>query len=124
MHPYFILNNLLIIQSLNTVLEVIHTAHQRETKCILLANILAIENQEYQRYSKICIICKSAHSKLKLQQPDHPEHPRESIGTDIFEQNGYKYRLVIAYHTRSKQLQNTSADTVYKKFTQITTEYG
>lgn len=49
------------------------------------------------------------------------------IGIDIYEQDGYKYLLVVDYYSRFpiiKALPDTSADTVCKQYTQILTEYG
>lgn len=114
-------------------LEVLHIGHQGETKCILLARESIFWpgiNQSIRDMVKACTICSKyqpAQPKLQLMQPDLPTFSWATISMDICEQDGYKYLLVVDYYSRFpiiKALQDTSADTVCKQFTQILTEYG
>ena len=116
-----------------SVLETLHTGHQGETKCILLARESTFWpgiNQSIRNMVKACTICSKyqpAQPKLQLMQPDLPTHPWATIGTDIYEQDGCKYLLVVDYYSRFpivKTLPDTSATTVCEQFTQIITEYG
>ena len=115
------------------VLKAIHTGHQGETKCILLAREAVfwpgITNQIKQMV-KDCTTCQKfqpAQPKMPILQPDLPTHPWEKLGTDIFEFKGYKYLIIVDYYSRFpviRLLQDTSAETVCNNFKSILAEHG
>ena len=115
------------------VLKAIHLGHQGETKCILLAREAVfwpgITNQ-IKEMVKVCATCQkfqSAQPKMPIVQPDHPSHPWEQLGTDIFEFKGYKYLIVVDYYSRFpviRLLHDTTAETVCTHFKSILAEHG
>ncbi len=115
------------------VLEAIHTGHQGETKCLLLARESVfwpgITNDIREMIQK-CDACsrhQAAPSKLPILQPDLPTKPWEKIGTDIFEYEGKKYLMAVDYYSRYfivRLLPDIRAQTVCSQFTNIFTEFG
>ena len=115
------------------VLEALHTGHQGETKCILLASQSVYWpgiNKEIISMVKDCYQCNKfqpAQPKLPIMQPDLPTRPWEKLGTDIFEFNGLKYLMIVDYFSRFpviRHLKDMTAETVSKKFSKVFAEYG
>ncbi len=115
------------------ILTAIHTGHQGETKCILLARESVfwpgITNQ-IREMVKDCQTCQKfqpAQPKMPILQPDLPTHPWEQLGTDIFEFQGHKYLIIVDYYSRFpiiRLLQDTTAETVCNNFKSILAEHG
>ena len=117
----------------NDVKHAIHTGHQGETKCLLLAREYVFWpgiSKEITQMVKDCGLCNkylSAQAKLPILQPDLPTRPWEKLGTDIFEFQGSKYLMVVDYFSRFpivRPLNNISADSVCAQLTNILAEYG
>ena len=115
------------------VLEALHTGHQGETKCLLLARESmfwpGITN-DIKQLVKDCDICNKyqvEQPKLPVMQPDLPTRPWEKLGTDIFEFEGNKYLMIVDYYSRFpviRLLGDITADTICNHFTSVLAEYG
>ena len=115
------------------VLEVTHTGHQGETKCLLLARQSVFWpgiSNDIRQMVKDCEICnrhQQAQPKLPAMQPDLPTRPWEKLGSDIFQFNGANYLIIVDYYSRFpviRALSNTSASTISSHFTSVFAEYG
>ena len=115
------------------VLEALHTGHQGETKCLLLARESVFWpgiTNDIKQLVKDCDICNKyqvEQPKLPLMQPDLPTRPWEKLGTDIFEFKGLKYLMIVDYYSRFpviRLLSDMSADTICNHFTSVLAEYG
>ena len=86
------------------VLELMHSGHQGETKCLLLASQsvywldisggireMVKECEPWNKYQQ-------AQQKLTAIQPELPTRQWEKLGIDIFEFNGSKYLMVVDYY--------------------------
>ena len=88
------------------VLEALHTGHQGETKCMLLAREAVFwpgitkDIRELVQRCDICSRHQAAPAKLPILQPDLPTKPWEKIGTDIFMYEGKRYLIVVDYYSR------------------------
>lgn len=127
-------DRIIIPQSLRQeVLKAIHTGHQGETKCLLLAREsvfwpgITKDIKEMVQQCNVCSKHQAAPSKLPIMQPDLPTKPWEKLGTDIFEYDGQKYLMIVDYYSRYpivRQLPNIKAETICSQFTNIFTEFG
>lgn len=127
-------NRLIIPKSLRQqVLEAIHSGHQGETKCILLAREsifwpgITNDIKNIVKNCDHCIKHQSAQPKLPIMQPELPTRPWEKLGSDIFEFKGRKYLMIIDYYSRFpviRLLSDISAATVCNNFTSVFAEYG
>ena len=115
------------------VLESIHTCHQGETKCQLLARESVFWpgiTNDIKHLVKDCDICnkyQAEQSKLPAMQPDLPTRPWEKLGTDIFQFKENKYLMIVDYYSRFpviRLLGDITADIIYNHFTTILAEYG
>ena len=115
------------------VLEAIHTAHQGETKCILLAKEsvfwpgITNDIRDMIHRCSECSKYQPAPAKLPIMQPDLPTRPWEKLGTDIFEYNKIKYLIIVDYYSRYmviRRLPDIKAETICNKFTNVLTEFG
>ena len=99
MWPFILKGDKIVIpEQLRTqVLQAIHTGHQGETKCILLARDSVFWpgiSTDIRRMVKNCGIYgkhQPAQAKLPIMQPDLPTRQWEKLGTDIFELKGLKW---------------------------------
>ena len=79
---------------------------------------------------KNCDLCNKyqpAQPKLPIMQPDFPTRPWEKLGTNIFEQNGKKYLMVVDYYSRLPVIRlptDMTGHTVCNHFTSILAEYS
>ena len=115
------------------VLEVLHTGHQGETKCLLLARESvfwpSITN-DIKQLVKDCDVYnkyQAGQPKLPVMQPGLPTRPRKKLGTDIFEFKGNKYLMIVDYYSRFpviRLLGKIIADTICNHFTSVLAEYG
>jgi len=127
-------DKLLIPDSLRKqVLNNIHTGHQGETKCLLLARQSVYwpgMNTDIRQVVKSCEVCNRHHAaqpKLPLLQPDLPSRPWEKIGADLFHFKGTVYLMIVDYYSRFpviRRLNNMQASTVSAQFTSVLSEYG
>ena len=127
-------DRIVIPQSLKKeVLEAIHTGHQGETKCLLLAREsvfwpgITNDVRDMVQKCEVCSRHQPAPSKLPIMQPDMPTGPWEKIGTDIFEYDNEKHLMIVDYFSRYfvvKKLPDMRAQTVCSKFTEVLTEFG
>ena len=115
------------------VLEAIHTGHQGETKCMLLARESVFWpgiSTDIRKLVNDCELCQKhqkAQAKLPIMQPDLPTRPWEKLGTDIFEFNGRNYLMIVDYYSRfpvTRLLHDITADTVCEQFSSVIAEYG
>lgn len=115
------------------VLDLTHSGHQGETKCLLLARQSVFWpgiSRDIRELVKACEPCnkyQQAQKKLPVIQPELPTRPGEKLGTDIFEFNGSKYLMIVDYYSRFpivRPLSNMSASTISHHFTSVLTEYG
>ena len=115
------------------VLRAIHTGHQGETKCILLARESVFwpgVGKDIQKMIQECPVCtkyQAAQPRLPLMQPDLPTKAWSKLGTDIFEYNDSKYLIVVDYYSRYiivRKLVDMRAETICEHFTQILMEFG
>ena len=115
------------------VLEVLHTGHQGETKCLPLARESVFWpgiTNDIKQLVKDCDICnkyQAEQPKLPVMQPDLPTRPWEKLGTDIFEFKGNKYLMIVDYYSRFpviRLLGDITADTICNHFTSVLAEYG
>ena len=115
------------------ILDALHTGHQGETKCLLLARESVFWpgiTNDIKQLVKDCDICNKfqpEQPKLPLMQPDLPTRPWEKLGTDIFEFKGLKYLMIVDYYSRFpviRLLSDMSAETICNHFTSILAEYG
>ena len=114
-------------------LDMLHTGHQGETKCLLLVRESVfwpgIKN-DVKQLVKDCDTCNKfqpEQPKLPLMQPDLPTRPWEKLGTDIFEFKGMKYLMIVDYYSRFpviRLLSDMTADTICNHFTSVLAEYG
>ena len=115
------------------VRDALHTGHQGETKCILLAKESVfwpgitndIKNMVQQ--CSICTKYQHAQARSTIMQPDLPMRPWEKLGTDIFDYRGRKYLLVVDYYSRFilvRKLPDITAGTVSATFATIINEFG
>ena len=114
------------------VLDVIHPAHQRETKCIQLAREAVFWqgiNNDIREMVKGCKTCNKhppAQAKLPVLQPELPTRPWEKPGTDIFQFNSSKYLMIGDYFSRFPVIRLISimtANTICRHFTQILSKH-
>ena len=114
-------------------LDTLHTDHQGETKCLLLARESVFWpgiTNDVKQLVKDCDTCNKfqpEQPKLPLMQPDLPTRPWEKLGTDIFEFKGMKYLMIVDYYSRfpvTRLLSDITADTICNHFTSILAEYG
>lgn len=91
-------NRIVVLKAIrDQVLQCIHTGHQGETKCFLLAKEYVFWpgiSNEIREMVKNCDLCNRhlpAQPKLPIMQPDLPTWPWEKLGTDIFDFKGKKY---------------------------------
>ena len=127
-------NRILIPESLREeVLKALHTAHQGETKSLLLAREsvfwprIASDIQKMVQNCPQCSQHQPAPSKLPILQPDPPNRPWEKIGTDIFEYQKSRYLIIVDYFSHYiivKYLPDIRAETVSNLFMEVLTEYG
>ena len=107
------------------IFDTLHTGHQCETKCLLLAresvywpgitNDIKQLVKDCDTYNKY----QAEQPKLPLMQPDLPSRPREKSDTDIFEFKGLKYLMIVDYYSRFpliKLLSDMSAETICNHF--------
>ena len=115
------------------ILDALHTGHQGETKCLLLARESVFWSgitNDIKQLVKDCDICSKfqpEQPKLPLMQPDLPTRPWEKLGTDIFEFKGLKYLMIVDYYSRFpviRLLSDMSAETICNHFTSVLAEYG
>lgn len=115
------------------VLEALHTGHQGETKCILLARQSVFWpgiSKDIINMVKDCDQCnkfQSAQPKMPIIQPDHPTRAWEKLGTDIFDFKGQKYLMIVDYYSRFpvvRNLEDMTATTICNKFSSVLAEYG
>ena len=115
------------------ILDALHTGHQGETKCLLLAresvfwpgitNDIKQLVKDCDTYNKY----QAEQPKLPLMQPDLPTRPWEKLGTDIFEFKGLKYLMIVDYYSRFpviRLLSDISSETICNHFTSVLAEYG
>ena len=114
-------------------LDMLHTGHQGETKCLLLARESVFWpgiTNDVKQLVKDCDTCNKfqpEQPKLPLMQPDLPTRPWEKLGTDIFEFKGMKYLMIVDYYSRFpviRLLSDMTADTICNHFTSVLAEYG
>lgn len=115
------------------VLDILHTGHQGDTKCILLARESVFWpgiSNDIRQLVKDCELCNKhqpEQPKLPIMQPDLPTRPWEKLGTDIFGFKGNKYLTIVDYYSRYpviRLLSDITADTVCNHFTSVLAEYG
>ena len=115
------------------ILDALHTGHQGETKCLLLARESVFWpgiTNDIKQLVKDCDTCnkyQAEQPKLPLMQPDLPTRPWEKLGTDIFEFKGLKYLMIVDYYSRCpviRLLSDISAETICNNFTSVLAEYG
>ena len=115
------------------VLEALHTGHQGETKCLLLARESVFWpgiTNDIKQLVKDCDICnkyQAEQPKLLVMQPDLPTRPWEKLRTDIFEFKGNKCLMIVDYYSRFpviRLLDDITADTICNHFTSVLAEYG
>lgn len=127
-------DRIVIPESLRSnILNIIHTGHQGETKCMLLARESVFWpgiTKDIRQMVKECDICSKFQpnqEKLPALQPDLPTHPWEQLGTDIFEFKDQQYLIIVDYFSRFpviRLLQNTTAETVCTNFKSVFAEHG
>ena len=114
-------------------LDMLHTGHQGETKCLLLARESVFWpgiTNDVKQLVKDCDTCNKfqpEQPKLPLMQPDLPTRPWEKLGTDIFEFKGMKYLMIVDYYSRFpviRLLSDMTANTICNHFTSVLAEYG
>ena len=115
------------------ILDALHTGHQGETKCLLLAKESVFWpgiTNDIKQLVKDCDTCNKyqvEQPKLLLMQQDLPTRPWEKLGTDIFEFKGLKYLMIVDYYSRFpviRLLSDISAETICNHFTSVSAEYG
>ena len=115
------------------VLDAIHSGHQGESRCILLARESVFWpgiTNDIKNMVKDCEHCnkhQSAQPKLPIMQPELPTRPWEKLGSDIFEFKGQKYLMIVDYYSRFpviRLLSDISAATICNNFTSVFAEYG
>ena len=115
------------------VLNIVHTGHQGETKCILLARESVFwprKTEEIKKMVRECGICnkyQAAQARLPILQPELPSFPWEKLGTDIFEIDGTKYLIIVDYFSRFpiiRKLNDITANTICNHFNSVFSEYG
>ena len=88
------------------VLLSLHTGHQGETKCLLLAREsvfwpgITKDIKEMVQQCEVCTTFQAAQAKLPILQPELPTKPWEKLGSDIFEYEGVKFLVVVDYYSR------------------------
>lgn len=127
-------NRIVIPESLQKeVLEAIHTGHQGETKCLLLAREsvfwpgITKEIRELVQKCDLCARHQPVQPKLPILQPDLPTKPWEKLGTDIFDYEGKKYLMLVDYFSRYfivRHLPDIRAQTICSQFANVFTEMG
>ena len=127
-------NRILIPESLREeVLKALHTAHQGETKSLLLAKESVFwpgMANDIKKMVQCCPQCQQhqpAPPKLPILQPELPTRPWEKLGTDIFEYQGKRYLMIVDYFSRFiivKHIHDLRAETVSNVFLEVLTEYG
>ena len=117
----------------NQVLQAIHLGLQGENKCILWAweSVfwlgISTDIRQMVKNSDLCNKYQPAQPKLTIMQPDLPTRPWEKLGTNIFEQNGKKYLMVVDYCSRLPVIRlptDMTGHTVCNHFTSILAEYS
>ena len=115
------------------VLQALHSAHQGETKTLLLAKESVFWpgiTNDIRNMIKDCQLCaqhQAAPPKMPILQPELPTRPWEKIGTDLFEYKEQNYLMIVDYYSRYiivRKIPNIRADTVSDTFTQVLTEFG
>ena len=115
------------------VKNAIHTGHQGENKCVLLARQsvfwpgMTKEIREMVQDCSSCAEHQAAPSKLPILQPELPTRAWQKLGTDIFEFEHKKYLVIADYYSRYilvRQLPTISAEAVCSQFSSVLTEYG
>ena len=115
------------------ILDALHTGHQGETKCLLLAREsvfwpgITNDIKQLVKDFDTCNKYQTEQPKLPLMQPDLPTRPWERLGTDIFEFKGPKYLMIVDYYSRFlviRLLSDISAETICNHFTSVLAEYG
>ena len=127
-------DRLVIPQELRAdALKAIHTGHQGETKCVLLARETVFwpgMTSDIKRMVQECPACvkyQPAQARLPLMQPDLPTRPWSKLGTDIFDYGNNKYLIVVDYYSRYmvvRKLADIRAETVCNQFKVILDEFG
>ena len=114
------------------ILDALHTGHQGETKCLLLARESVFWpgiTNDIKQLVNDCDTCnkyQAEQPKLPLMQPDLPTRPWEKLRTDIFEFKGLKYLMIVDYYSRFpviRLLSDISAETICNHFTSVLAEY-
>uniref|UniRef100_A0A3P9KLT8 Gypsy retrotransposon integrase-like protein 1 n=1 Tax=Oryzias latipes TaxID=8090 RepID=A0A3P9KLT8_ORYLA len=117
----------------NDILDILHTGHQGETKCILLAREsvfwpgISSTIREMVKGCHVCSMFQPAQQKLPVMQPDLPTRPWEILGSDIFEFDSHKYLIIVDYYSRFpvvRLLPDISARTVCTYFKSVLGEHG
>uniref|UniRef100_A0A3B3I7K6 Gypsy retrotransposon integrase-like protein 1 n=1 Tax=Oryzias latipes TaxID=8090 RepID=A0A3B3I7K6_ORYLA len=117
----------------NDILDILHTGHQGETKCILLAREsvfwpgISSTIREMVKGCHVCSMFQPAQQKLPIMQPDLPTRPWEILGSDIFEFDSHKYLIIVDYSSRFpvvRLLPDISARTVCTYFKSVLGEHG
>ena len=115
------------------VLDILHTGHQGDTKCILLARESVFWpgiSNDIRQLVKDCELCNKhqpEQPKLPIMKPNLPKRPWEKLGTDMFEFKGNKYLTIVDYYSIYpviRLLSDITADTVCNHFTSVLAEYG
>ena len=118
------------------ILHTIHTGHLGIEKCRLRANTCVYwhgMSRDIETFVKQCITCRThqnSQPREPLHQHDIPEHPWQTLGTDIMMFDGHDYIIVTDYyskmpfvHKMTKSGQTTSAHIItYMK--QLFGEHG
>ena len=115
------------------VLKAIHTGHQGETKCLLLARESVFWpgiTNDIKKMVQECPVCakhQHAQPRLPIMQPDLPTRAWQKLGTDIFDYDGKQYLIVTDYYSRYiivRRLQNIMAETICEQISDIFMEFG
>lgn len=87
-------------------LQTIHSGHEGEPKCILLARQYAFwpgissDNRQMVKGCHLCSKQSPAQPMLPIIQPNLPSRPWEKLRTDIFDFNGKKHLTMVYYYSR------------------------
>ena len=115
------------------VLKAIHTGHQGESKCILLARESVFwpgVTKDIRQMVQECATCSKyqpAQPRLPILQPELPTSPWKKLGIDIFEYKSSKYLIVADYYSRYiivRKLANMRAETICEHLQSILLEFG
>ena len=115
------------------ILDTLHTGHQGETKCLLLAKEsvfwpgITNDIKQLVKDGDICNKYQPEQPKLPLMQPDLPTRLWEKLGTDIFDFKGLKYLMIVDYYSRIlviRPLSDMCAETICNHITSVRAEYG